>query len=199
MGFISKEIGLSLAIAGFMTILVQLFIWPRLAGRFGILRLFQLCLPCYAVVDLVQGFVRYLFHVPDFDGVTETKLWVWVGLVCCLVLKTICSTIAFTAVTILVSYSAPRMDALGAVNGFSQCVGSGARAIGPALCGILWDTSNNTPWIPKRVRPHISFGILSVLALVAFLSSLRLEPINNRFNKVSVVVEVDEDEDTARR
>jgi hypothetical protein len=91
------------------------------------------------------------------------------------------------------------MDALGAVNGFSQCVGSGARAIGPALCGILWDTSNNTAWIPKRVRPHISFGILSVLALVAFLSSLRLEPINNRFNKVSVVVEIDEDEDTARR
>jgi cyanate permease len=199
MGFISKEIGLSLAIAGFMTILVQLFIWPSLAGRFGILRLFQLCLPCYAVVDLVQGFVRYLFHVPDFDGVTETKLWVWIGLVCCLILKTICSTIAFTSVTILVSYSAPRMDALGAVNGFSQCVGSGARAIGPALCGILWDTSNNTAWIPKRVRPHISFGILSVLALVAFLSSLRLEPINNRFNKVSVVVEIDEDEDTARR
>jgi MFS family permease len=199
MGFISKEIGLSLAIAGFLTLVVQLFLWPALAGRFGVLRLFQLCLPCYAAVDFVQGFVRYLYHIPDFDGVTETKLWVWVGLVCCLAMKTLFSTIAFTSVTILVSYSAPRLDTLGVVNGFSQCVASGARSIGPAICGILWDTTNNAPWVPRRIRPHISFGILSILAMVAFASSLRIEQMNNRFNKASVVVDTDEDESNTTR
>ncbi|GAB5587285.1 hypothetical protein Unana1_02185 [Umbelopsis nana] len=199
MGFISKEIGLSLAIAGFLTLVVQLFLWPALAGRFGVLRLFQLCLPCYAAVDFVQGFVRYLYHIPDFDGVTETKLWVWVGLVCCLAMKTLFSTIAFTSVTILVSYSAPRLDTLGVVNGFSQCVASGARSIGPAICGMLWDTTNNAPWVPRRIRPHISFGILSILAMVAFASSLRIEQMNNRFNKASVVVDTDEDESNTTR
>ncbi|KAI9289241.1 major facilitator superfamily domain-containing protein [Umbelopsis sp. AD052] len=197
MGFISKEIGASLAVAGFMTLIVQLFIWPRLAGKFGILRLFQLCLPCFAAVDFVQGFVRYLYHVPDFNGVYETKQWVWVGLITCLILKTICSTIAFTSMMVIVSDSSPRMDTLGAVNGFSQCVSSGCRSIGPAICGILWDYSNHAAWIPKKVRPHVSFGILSMFALLTFAASLRIKP-SHRYPKVVDLVDEEQEETTTR-
>ncbi|CAM0135272.1 unnamed protein product [Umbelopsis sp. WA50703] len=199
MGFISKEIGLSLSIAGFFTLFVQLVLWPRLAGRFGVLRLFQICLPSYAVVDLLQSFIRYLYHVPNLNGVTETKQWVWIGLMCCLAMKTICSTISFTAVTVLVSYSAPRMDTLGAVNGFSQCVASGCRATGPALCGILWDYSNHAGWIPKRVRPHVSFIVLSMLAVIAFFSSLRLKPQHSRPPVKQILIDADEEENIASK
>ncbi|KAJ2962067.1 hypothetical protein NQZ79_g2729 [Umbelopsis isabellina] len=194
MGFISKEIGLSMSIVGFFTLFVQLVLWPRLAGRFGVLRLFRICLACFAVVDLLQSFIRYLYHVPTLDGTTETKQWVWVGLMCCLAMKTICSTISFTSVFVLVSYSAPRMDTLGAVNGFSQCVASGCRATGPAICGILWDYSNHAGWISKRLRPHVSFIVLSMLAVIAFLSSLRLNPEHIRPPTKPISTQADEEE-----
>jgi MFS family permease len=197
MGFISKEIGASLAVAGFMTLIMQLFIWPRLAGKFGVLRLFQICLPCFAAVDFVQGFVRYLYHIPNFNGVYETKMWVWVGLIICLIFKTMCSTIAFTSMMVIISDSAPRMDTLGAVNGFSQCVSSGCRSIGPAICGILWDYSNHAAWIPKNVRPHVSFGILSMLAMVTFAASLRIKPVV-RSPKVVEITEEEQEENITR-
>lgn len=199
MGFISKEIGLSLSCAGFFTLIIQLVLWPRLAARFGVLRLFRICLAGFAIVDLVQSFVRYLYHVPNFHGVPETKLWVWVGLMSCLAFKTIFSTIVFTSATVLVSYSAPRMDTLGAVNGFSQCVASASRTAGPALCGIIWDYSNHAGWISKRFRPHISFVVLSMLALLAFFSSLRLKPEHSRPAIKAILIEADEEESIAAK
>jgi hypothetical protein len=68
-----------------------------------------------------QGLIRTLYDVPDFDGQTGTKLWVWVGLLISLAIKTIGHTICFTGCTILVNNACPRVESLGAVNGFSQC------------------------------------------------------------------------------
>ena len=103
---------------------VQLFLLPIWTRRFGQLRLFQIVLFGCIFLYFIQGFTRYLYGIPDpttEDGHSQTKFWVWVGLIITSTLKTMFHTSAFTSCTILTNDAAPRLDCLGAVNGFSQC------------------------------------------------------------------------------
>lgn len=121
LGFSPNEIGAALSFAGVVTLLGQIFILPALTRRYGLLRLFQSVLFMLIFLYLTQGAIRMLYSIPDFDGNTDTKFWVWVGLLFSLAIKTIGHTICFTGCTILVNNACPRVDALGAVNGFAQC------------------------------------------------------------------------------
>ncbi|KAI9244683.1 major facilitator superfamily domain-containing protein [Phascolomyces articulosus] len=123
LGFQSNEIGIALAYCGCVTMVVQLFLLPLWTKRFGQLRLFQIVLFGCIFLYFIQGFTRYLYGVPNplEEGHTQTKFWVWVGLLVTSTLKTMFHTSAFTSCTILTNDAAPRLDCLGAVNGFSQC------------------------------------------------------------------------------
>jgi hypothetical protein len=121
LGFSPNEIGAALSFAGIVTLLGQILVLPALTRRYGLLRLFQIVLFILIFLYLSQGAIRTLYYVPDFNGDTGTKFWVWVGLLTSLTIKTIGHTICFTGCTILVNNACPRVDALGAVNGFSQC------------------------------------------------------------------------------
>lgn len=121
LGFISKEIGIALAYSGCVTLMVQIFVLPKLSKRFGLVPLFRFVLFFLIFLYVAQGFVRYLYALPNLEGQTQTKFWVWPGLLFSLTIKTLCHTIAFLASTILTNNAAPRLDALGTVNGFSQC------------------------------------------------------------------------------
>lgn len=121
LGFGSDEIGIALAYCGCVTLVVQLLVMPKLTKRFGLLRLLRFVLFTLVFLYFSQGLVRYLYHIPDLQGHAQTKFWVWFGLLLSSTIKTICTTIAFTSCTILTNDAAPRLDALGAVNGFTQC------------------------------------------------------------------------------
>jgi hypothetical protein len=121
LGFSANEIGTALAFSGIITLISQLIILPAMTKRYGLLQLFQKILFILIFLYISQGLIRLLYDVPDFNGQTGTKTWVWVGLLTTLAIKTIGHTICFTTCTILVNNAAPRVDALGAVNGFSQC------------------------------------------------------------------------------
>ncbi|CEG62755.1 hypothetical protein RMATCC62417_00033 [Rhizopus microsporus] len=176
LGFSSYEIGAALAYAGVVTLVAQLLILPALTRKFGLLRLFQIVLFILIFLYLSQGIIRTLYNVPDFDGHKNTKLWVWVGLIISQTIKTICHTICFTGCTILVNNAAPRKDALGAVNGFSQCCASATRAMGPAVCGSLWSAALATTWLPYTIRVNVSFVFLALIGTVTFILSKRLDP-----------------------
>lgn len=99
----------------------QLFVLPVLTRKFGLVRLFQKVLFITIFVYMSQGIIRTLYSVPDLNGQVDTKFWVWVGLLTSLTFKTICHTILFTGSTILINNACPRVESLGAVNGFSTC------------------------------------------------------------------------------
>ncbi|CAO3596247.1 unnamed protein product [Absidia cylindrospora] len=137
LGFASNEIGTALAISGCTTLVTQLFILPAMVRRFGFVRLYRSTLFLLIFIYLSHGLVRLLYSVPDWEGHTDTKYWVWVGLFIVLMMKTMSQTIGFTSCTLLINNCAP-LRSLGAINGFSQCCASLMRALGPATCGILW-------------------------------------------------------------
>ncbi|KAI9010334.1 major facilitator superfamily domain-containing protein [Phycomyces nitens] len=177
LGFQTSETGMALAFSGVVTLFSQIVLLPPLVSRFGLVRLFRSVLFVLIFLYAIQGFVRLLYNVPDFEGQVDTKLWVWVGLLICLAIKTVCVTISFTGCTILVNNAAPRADSLGTINGFSQCCASATRALGPATCGIIWSSSLGASWIPYQIRVHISFIALSIFAMFTYYSSERLNKL----------------------
>jgi hypothetical protein len=121
LGFSPNEIGSALAFSGVVTLISQLCLLPVLTRKFGLVRLFQIVLFITIFLYMSQGLIRTLYNVPDLHGQVDTKFWVWIGLLTSLAIKTICHTICFTGCTILINNACPRVESLGAVNGFSQC------------------------------------------------------------------------------
>ncbi|KAG2230033.1 hypothetical protein INT48_007064 [Thamnidium elegans] len=174
LGFSPNEIGSALAFSGVITLCSQIFILPVLTKKYGLLRLFQIVLFILVFVYLVQGVIPTLYYVPDLNGDVDTKFWVWVGLLIVLTFKTVCHTISFTGCTILVNNACPRDESLGAVNGFSSCCASGMRAIGPAMCGVIWSASLSSTWIPYSIRVNIAFVVLAGIGLFTYYLSTKL-------------------------
>ncbi|KAI9488261.1 major facilitator superfamily domain-containing protein [Zychaea mexicana] len=202
LGFQSDEIGIALAYCGCVTLFVQLLLLPAWTRWFGQLRLFQIVLFGCIFLYLGQGFTRYMYNIPDPSGHTQTKFWVWVGLILTSTLKTMFHTTAFTSCTILTNDAAPRLDCLGAVNGFAQCCASGMRAFGPATCGAIWSASLGAEWIPYPIRIHISWITLSIVGVVTFYSSTKLNPVDydtSKFLREEQVFPPPEDEEDMNR
>ncbi|KAI8143235.1 major facilitator superfamily domain-containing protein [Fennellomyces sp. T-0311] len=202
LGFKSDEIGIALAYCGSVTLIVQLFCLPAWTRRFGQLRLFRMVLCGSIFLYFFQGFIRYLYEVPDFEGNTQTKTWVWVGLIVTCTFKTVFHTTAFTSCTILTNNASPRLDCLGAVNGFAQCCASGMRAFGPATCGAIWSASLSAEFIPYPIRVHMSWIALSIVGALTFYSTSRLNAVDydtSKFLPAEEEVFPEDEQDLHRR
>lgn len=64
----------------------------------------------------------------------------WPALALAMLSKNFCSSCSFLAIMLLITNSVPP-SRLGAANGIGQSMAAGARAIGPALGGMLWTIS----------------------------------------------------------
>lgn len=121
LGFDSKQIGTILSIAGVIVLVFQLFLLHHMAGKLGLVRLFQYTLFVFSLIALCQGVCRYLDRIPDPSGNTGTIFWVWCGLMFFTGLKSLCQTILYTLSAILINNSIEKHNQLGFINGFSQC------------------------------------------------------------------------------
>ncbi|OZJ04906.1 hypothetical protein BZG36_02505 [Bifiguratus adelaidae] len=187
LAFTSHQIGISLSIAGGMTLGVQLLCWPWIQRRLGTLRCFRTALWVYVIIYFLQGYIRELinFH----DNVRDNTL-VWIALVMALLFKTICSVTVFTSSMILISNSAPSLSTLGTINGFAQCMASGTRAIGPAVGGALYSWGLAQAWLPWHLRVQVVWLVLALVGFCTFSLSQKV-----RAGTFGKGIADDEDED----
>jgi cyanate permease len=143
--FNSSEIGFLLSSSGFFMIFFTSLILPELASMrksklFMISILFAipavLAWPSIAVFNY-----RVISHWSSHNKET-----LWALLITCASIKNVFACMTFTAVMMQVNDSCPSRY-LGAVNGLGQSLGALARAIGPALGGILWSLSQKNHFI----------------------------------------------------
>ncbi|CAG8737494.1 8021_t:CDS:2, partial [Ambispora leptoticha] len=155
LGYRSQDLALSLSIMGVMTLFCQYVIFPTLSRKVDPARLFQitwfLYIPLYIVFPLINTLKqslncyfeleRGIFVCHDKGNLTNERI-AWYLLLVTLAIRYFMNVIVFTCVTILVTNSVSP-DVLGTVNGIGQTSASLARAVGPALGGMLWSWSLN--------------------------------------------------------
>jgi hypothetical protein len=122
LGFDSSDQGTAYSLGGSLLFLYQLFAFPYIEKRFGILKTFQsgvlASIPIFIIMPLIGEFAAYR------DGRFEFWVWFWVTLIN--MIRNLAGVQAFTATFLMIANSCPS-DYRGTINGIGQSVGSLGR------------------------------------------------------------------------
>ncbi len=122
------KIGLIVTVYGICGMLIQFFLFPPIARRFGVLNCLKVCAIAFPVAYFLIPFTALL-------PTTNSR----VG--CCfaiMLIKCWCSIFAFPCSTILLTNSAASLRVLGTLNGFATSFSAIGRAAGPAIGGYMF-------------------------------------------------------------
>lgn len=139
-GLLPKEIGLSLAFVGAITIVLQLLLFGPLQERAGNQWGYRFALLGFTAAFWAMPFVGYYVRSDP-----NSKFWLWVELGSVLFLKTISAIVGLTCAMLLITNSSPNDSALGTINGLAQTLSAGGRAVGPLISGGLFTASSTAP------------------------------------------------------
>lgn len=166
----SRDIGLSLSLAGLATIIFQVFIFGSLKEKLGNKITYRIGLGMFTLTMFLTPFVSRRDDPPLF-GMWSGAAWMWIELGFVLLVKTVASVAGLTAVLLLITNSSPSDGALGALNGVAQTLSAAGRAIGPIIAGGLFSAATD-------VRPKgelIPFGTFAGVAALGFVASFWIQ------------------------
>ncbi|RYP71554.1 hypothetical protein DL771_004680 [Monosporascus sp. 5C6A] len=159
-------IGVSLSVAGIVTILFQLFLFRSLKSRVGNVGTYRGSLFGFGVTMALMPLVGYRDSKPPF-GVGDSKLWLYAELGFILIIKNICAVGGLSSVMLLITNSAPSHASLGTLNGIAQTLSAAGRSVGPFISGGLFTVSTHVQ--PKGEA--LAWGIFAGVALAGWLGT----------------------------
>ncbi|KAI7883986.1 MFS general substrate transporter [Lichtheimia hyalospora FSU 10163] len=182
LGFTPKECALAFATQGMSQVIVIVFILTPLTKRFGTWRV--LCIGAFGLVfaTTAEIGVRYLYHLPDLHGRTQTPFWVLPAAVLCIGSWSMSLSLSLVSTKILINNAAPQHE-LGKTNSIAECLGSATHAAFPALCGAIWSGLLKLSWIPMAWRIPFNWFTPIVMGAIAFYMATRLNSADYILNK----------------
>lgn len=187
-------IGVSLSLAGVVTIIFQVFLFERIKARLGNLGTFRLSLLGLAIGMILMPWVGYRDGHGLF-GIGSGESWLLGELGVILVLKNLSAVGGLSCVLLLVSRilceckifigrliqannspyikitnSAPSHETLGTLNGIAQTLSAAGRSFGPFASGALFTLSTH-------VRPKgelLAWGLFGGVALAGWFWTLSI-------------------------
>lgn len=163
-----REIGLSLAFAGVITIVFQVGIFGRLREKIGNKVAYRVGQAGFVVAFLLMPWVGYK-DGKNGEGASTTsgKVWLWLELGAVLIIKTVASVGGLTSALLLITNSAPSHAVLGTLNGLAQTLSAAGRAVGPFISGSLFTAATSVH--PKGEA--LAFGTFGGISFLGFLLS----------------------------
>lgn len=137
LGMPPRDVGFAMAILGCIGINMQLFVYPHIQARLGVIRSWRLFMFAFPIAYTL---VPFLSLVPSKTPPPAEKdgILVWISICGVLFVQVIARTFVLPAMTILVNNCSPHPSVLGTVHGIGQSVGSAARTVGPTIGGALY-------------------------------------------------------------
>ena len=159
----SPQIGIILAYLGGVQLVFQIFLYPSLEKRIGLVNSFKFATIFMALACFALPFSRDFALTVQVNDSLAQVLTVFVSLLTIRIIKTV---FGYISVLVLVNNSCSDEAHLGLVHGFGHQTASLVRAIGPALAGVLWSWSLMNG-LSFPVDYHFSFlfaGLISIAA-----------------------------------
>lgn len=159
-----RDVGLAMATLGLVGIAMQLFIYPIVNAKFGLVKSWRIFLYCFPLAYML---VPFLSIVPSKSPPPAEKdgILVWAALCFVLFIQVTGRTFALPATTILINNATPHPSVLGTMHGIGQSMSSASRTIGPTLGGTLYGLG-----LRKGVVGGVFWG-LSALAMCNCVAS----------------------------
>ena len=168
----TKVIGVLMSIQGVYSMIATIFFFPIVVQRFGTLATFRFVVMSWPVLYLI---VPYLVFLPEHLQ--------YGGIFFCLIWKITAQVLAFPAMTILITNSAPSMVVLGLINGVAASIASLARAFGPTLSGIIH------AWGLEMGYSGLAWWASGLICVFAAVESLWMTETAGRMDTTDVVDE----------
>lgn len=173
-GIDSKQIGLLFTVYGIFGMLIQFFVFPPFARKYGVLNCLKICCVVFPVAYVATPFTALLPTNSLRQGVMMTIMLVK----CC------CGIFAFPCSTILLTNSAASLRILGTLNGVATSISALGRAAGPALAGVTFTGGVDIGYV------IISWWTLALVAIIGAVPVFFLEEMEGFGSAAD-----DEDED----
>lgn len=164
LGMPPRDVGFAMAILGNIGITMQLFIYPIVNGKLGVIKSWRIFLYCFPIAYILVPFLSIIPSRSPPPAEKDGPL-VWFALCAVLFIQVTGRTFALPATTILVNNACPHPSVLGTMHGIGQTLSSAGRTIGPTLGGALYGLG-----LKKGVVGAVWWG-LSGLALVTCIAS----------------------------
>jgi hypothetical protein len=127
LGMSLQAVGVVMAVQGAIALFMQAVVFPIMAERVGIYRLFLLITVLHPIVYLI---VPWLLYVP------EAALWPAIYVV--LTVRNFFSILLYPLLLILIKEATPSSTVLGRVNGLAASAGAACRMVAPPVAGYLY-------------------------------------------------------------
>ncbi|KIX04553.1 uncharacterized protein Z518_05423 [Rhinocladiella mackenziei CBS 650.93] len=149
-GIDSNRIGLLFTVYGIFGMLIQFFVFPTFARKYGVLNCLKACVLTFPLVYIATPFTALLPSDSSRQGVVMVLMLV----------KGFCGIFAFPCSTILLTNSAASLKILGTLNGVATSISALGRAAGPALAGATFTGGVEAGYVV------ISWWTLALVALI---------------------------------
>ncbi|KAL4982845.1 major facilitator superfamily domain-containing protein [Aspergillus falconensis] len=151
----SQRIGFFYTITGCIGIIMQFYIFPFCAKRFGVLNCVKASAAVFPIIYLLTPYIALIpKSLRDFS-------------ICLLILSKLTASIFnFPGITILLTNSAGSLSILGTLNGVATSMSAVGRAAGPAMLGPIFSLGLRAGFI---ILPWWFLCAMSVLAATPIL------------------------------
>ncbi|KAK0714857.1 major facilitator superfamily domain-containing protein [Lasiosphaeris hirsuta] len=127
LGLSLQSVGMIMAVQGVIALFVQAVIFPIMAERVGVYRLFIFVTVFHPICYLIMP---TLLFVPD--GLLYPAIYF------CLAVRNFFSIIIYPLLLILIKEATPSLTVLGKVNGLAASAGAACRMVAPPIAGYLY-------------------------------------------------------------
>ncbi|KAL8408632.1 hypothetical protein RB594_007177 [Gaeumannomyces avenae] len=151
LGYTAPDVGVYLAVNGFLGLFIQAVIFPIFVERVGVWHSLVWMVLLYPLGYLIPPFLSLLFE-PAFSSAIYLSL----------TLQSFCGIIIFPVTLILLKEAAPSMADLGKINGLAMSGACLARTIAPPIVGLVYSVGGSgVAWF--SVIGVALFGIVQLL------------------------------------
>ncbi|KAJ2799908.1 hypothetical protein H4R20_004256 [Coemansia guatemalensis] len=194
LGFASRGVGFSLAIAGVAVLYLQLVTYPRLEHKYGALSCYRtgqkFLIPAYLAMPflslLAAGANKAIvgqaneMEILHWTPLSLQECALWLLLVLVMLLRTTGTVLAFTSVNLLTANLAPTRAELGFMNGLQQVALCSTRVVGPIVAGATfsWSIKHSLPY---PFNSHLVWVLCAVLTAVSLQMSFKIPESVNTF------------------
>jgi MFS family permease len=127
LGLSLQAVGVVMAVQGVIALFMQAVVFPLMAERVGVYRLFLLVTVLHPVVYLI---VPWLLYVPEAV--------LYPAIYACLAVRNFFSILLYPLLLILIKEATPSSTVLGRVNGLAASAGAACRMVAPPVAGYLY-------------------------------------------------------------
>jgi hypothetical protein len=133
LGMELRSVGFALALVGFIGIVLQLLIYPRVNGRLGNTQCFRIFCTAFPIA---YGLAPFLTITSSSN---PSLIWIFISLI--LIIHTTGRIFVLPATIVLLNNCAPDPSVLGMIHGLGQTTSAFFRTLGSVCAGLLLGSS----------------------------------------------------------